>query len=259
MRRRLAFVTLLLVGLAAGCNAPVNSRGTCTDFDDGYASFEAGKWAAARDGFTRYLGTNPPAPRRAEVCYYRGLAEVHLQQRAEAKADFLKALSLDPREPIRHFAQVALGNIYFEEGDDPNAVATYSPVVRSAPTDVPIDRVILRMSISLQRIGKWSAAAAYLAYLVHNYPGTPASEEGQRRMNATAFAVQVGAFGTMSAANTEAGRLRRAGFSPRVVPMTAKGSQPLQAVQVGSCQTYAEAAALAARVHKAGFATVIVP
>jgi TolA-binding protein len=258
VRRRLAFATLLLVGLAAGCAAG-NKRDPRADFDEGYAAFEAGKWQAASDGFTRYLGSGPPAPLRGEVHYYRGLSEVHIQQRAEAKADFLKALALDPKEPIRHFAQVALGNIYFEEGDDANAVATYGPVVRAAPTDVPLDRVILRLSISLQRIGKWSVAGAYLAYLVHNYPGTPASEEGQRRMNATAFVVQVGAFSSAAAANTEAARLRRAGFVPRVVPMTSKGSQSLVAVQVGSCQTYAEAAALVARVHKAGFATVIVP
>ena len=258
MRRRLAFAILLLVGLAAGC-APGNKRDARADFNDGYAAFEAGKWQAASDGFTRYLGSEPPAAVRGEVHYYRGLSEIHLQQRAEAKADFLKALALDPKEPIRHFAQVALGNVYFEEGDDANAVATYGPVIRAAPTDVPLDRMILRMSISLQRLGKWPAAAAYLSYLVHTYPGTPASEEGQRRMNATAFVVQVGAFSSAAAANTEATRLRRAGFVPRVVPMATKGSPTLMAVQVGSCPTYTEAAALAARVHKAGFATVIVP
>jgi TolA-binding protein len=258
VRRRLALATLLLVGLAAGC-APGNTREPRADFDDGYTAFEAGKWQAACDGFTRYLGSGPSASVRGEVHYYRGLSEVHLQQRAEAKADFVKALALDPKEPIRHFAQVALGNIYFEEGDDTNAVAVYGPVVRAAPTDVPLDRVILRMSISLQRLGKWPAAGAYLAYLVHNYPGTPASDEGRRRMNATAFVVQVGAFSSSTAANTEAARLRKAGFVPRLVPMSSKGAQSLVAVQVGSCPTYAEAAALAARVHKAGFATVIVP
>lgn len=257
MGRALLVAAALGMGCAAGC-APTAQRDPRAYFDRGYAAFEQGRWQAASDDFTRYLRLDPSSAHRGEVYYYRGLAGVRLGRRAGAKEDFKRALAAAPEPRIAAYARAALGNLYYEEGDDANAVAAYAPLVRQASGDVPLEKVILRTAVSLQRLGKWAMADAYLAYVMQNYSRTPEATEARRRYRVSSFCVQTGAYASVALARSEAERLRRAGYAPRVGRVVS-GGRPLHTVQVGSAKTYAEASALAARLHGAGFSVLIVP
>jgi len=242
---------------AAGCGSSL-TREAQQDFNPGRAAFEAGRWQEAVDGFTRFLAAHPSSPVRGEVYYYRGLAEVRLSRRAEALADFQRATRAAAPPPIPAYAQVAAGNLHFEEGRDWDAVRAYSGVLGDPPDGVPLERLVLRLAISLQQVGRWSTADRYLAYVIENFPGTPAAAEARRRYRAGAFTVQTGAYTSSEGAQREASRLRTAGFAPQI-GVTQQQARRLHTVRVGRARTYAEALSLAQRVSKAGFSALVVP
>jgi len=245
------------VAWAAGC-ASTARRDPMSYFDRGYAAFERGQWQAASDDFTQYLRMDPSSAHRSEVYYYRGLAEVRLGRRSEAKQDFYRAVGAAADPKIATYARVALGNLYYEDGDDGRALATYGPVIRQGGDDVPMEKVLLRMAVSLQRTGRWSTADAYLARVIRDYGRTPEATEARRRYRAKAFTVQTGAYGSVATARSEAERLRRVGFAANV-GRTISSGRSLHTVRVGAARTYTEADALASRLHAAGFSTQIVP
>ena len=250
-------VVLAGVSLVAGC-ATANQRDERGTFDQAFAAFQAGHWQRACDGFSRHLRSYPAAPTRAEVYYYRGQALVHLKRRSEAMGDFQRAIGSGAKQPILDFARVAIGNLYYEEGDDARAIEWYAPAVAEPVPQLPLDMLSLRLAVSLQRLGRWPSADKYLQYILDNFPASPAAAEAARRIHAASFTVQTGAYATGAAAQHEASRLLAAGFQPRIVPVNG-GGQRLSAVQVGRAHTYAEAQALAQRLTSAGFSTLVVP
>jgi TolA-binding protein len=248
---------VLAAAAVAGCGAQ-SVRSGPDYFDEGYGAYAAGQWPTAADRFTQFLQTHPGSPHQAEAYYYRGLARVQMKQRREALEDFERALGSAPPPAIESLASVAMGNLYFEEGADGPAAEAYERGLTNPPPGVPQDRVLLRLAISLQRMGQWGAADTYLARLIERYPTTASATEARRRYRAGGFAVQTGAYASGASASREAGRLRQAGFQARIAP-TSRNHQALHAVQVGHMQTYAEAQALARRVNAAGFAAMVVP
>jgi len=255
--RRFVMLVLASAGvLAAGCAS--SGRADRAVFDASYAALEAGRWQEAVDGFTRYLRSDPTSPHRGEVYYYRGEALVHLNRRTEAKTDFVRAIGAGAGPPIDQFARVAIGNLYYEEGNDAKAIEHYVKVVDDPHKDVPMPMILLRVGVSLQRLGKWSLADRYLGHLIEKHPDTGAARQAMRRLHADAFRVQTGAFASMTTAAREVRRARAAGFEARLGRITS-GGRTLNTVQVGRAGTYAEAAVLAQRVHQAGFDTLIVP
>jgi tetratricopeptide (TPR) repeat protein len=254
---RVLILAAVVVGLAPGC-APPTQRDSQAAFDDAFAAFQAGQWPRAYDGFTRYLRSGPEATSRGEVYYYRGEALAHLRRRDEAMADFQRALAVNPPQPILDFVRVAIGNFYYEEGNDSKALEWYNLALRDPVPQLPMDQLSLRAGVSLQRVGRWQDADKYFKHLIDNYPATVQAQEARRRINATAFAIQTGAFATAAVAQQELARLRQKGFDARIVPASRPG-QTLQAVQVGQARTYRDAQVLAQRLTSAGFSTLIVP
>jgi tetratricopeptide (TPR) repeat protein len=256
VRRLVMLVLVSACALGAGC-ASANTADR-EAFDAGYAAFEAGRWQDAVDGFTRYLRSDPTSADRGEVYYYRGEALVRLERRAEAKTDFVRAIGAEARPPIDQFARVAIGNLYYEEGSDAKAIEHYAKIIRHPDKDLPVPTVLLRMGVSLQRLGKWALADRYLGHLIQHYSETAAAKQAIRRLHADAFRVQTGAFASMTTASREAQRIRAAGFETRLGRIS-RGGRTLHTVQVGRANTYVEAAAFAQRVRQAGFDTLIVP
>ena len=248
-------LALVLVG-TGGCAA--NRRADRQAFDTGYAAFRAGQWEKAIGGFTQYLRSDPTSPDRGEVYYYRGEALVRLNRRAEAKTDFVRAIGAGARPPIDQFARVAVGNLYYEEGNDLKALEHYGKVLAGSRDGLPMAAILFRAGVSLQRLGRWSMADKYLARVIEDYSNTPWATLAMRRLHADAFRVQTGAFAAMTTAQSQAHRAQRAGFAVRIAKVTT-GRQTLHAVQVGRAPTYAGAEALARRVRQAGFEALIVP
>jgi len=251
----LALAVLLLLALASGC---AQRRADRAVFDSGYAALEAGRWSQAVKDFSRYLRMDPDSPDRGEVYYYRGQALVHLSRRPEAKADFLRAVGAGARSPIDQFARVALGNLYYEEADDAEAVKQYAAVLQDPHEEVPVPLVLLRTGVALARLGRWTKGKRYLQYLMVHYPDSPAARQAGRYAAADAFRVQTGAFSARASAAAQARQVRQAGFTPRLVRVMRSGRR-LTAVQTGRERTYSGAASLAQRLRRAGFNTLIVP
>ncbi|MFO8013153.1 MAG: SPOR domain-containing protein [Phycisphaerae bacterium] len=256
--RLVAFVlaALLLLALASGCAQ--SRRADRAVFDSGYAAFQAGRWSRAVTDFSRYLRMDPDSPDRGEVYYYRGQALVHLERRPEAKADFLRAIGADARPPIDQFARVALGNLYYEECDDVEAVKQYAAVLANPHEEVPVPHLLLRTGVALQRLGQWEKGRRYLEYLMVHHSDSAAARQAARYAAADAFRVQTGAFSAKASAAAQARKVRQAGFTPRLAKVTSSGRR-LTAVQVGRERTYSDAATLAQRLRRAGFNTLIVP
>ena len=257
VRRIGALMTAAILVVAAGCGQ-LAWREDHFPFEQGYAAMEAGRWHEAAEAFTTFLQAHPGSPARGEAYYYRGLARVRLGARDEALADFQHAVRAAPPPPIDAYANVAIGNLHYEAGEDREAVLAYARVLKNPPDDLPLERVLLRLAISLQRIGKWRSADTYLAYVMEHYPKTAAAAEARRRYQAGAFSVQTGAYASSTGASREAARLRSAGFQPRL-GMTERNRKRFHTVRVGRSQTHAEAVALAKRIGAAGFATWVVP
>jgi tetratricopeptide (TPR) repeat protein len=247
----------VLAALVGGCGGEAARSGSAS-LEEGSAAYRAGQYQAAADQFTDYLQAGPASPHQAEAYYYRGLAHVQLKERREALEDFQRAVQSRPPPDIESLASVAMGNLYFEDGADAPAADAYIRGLRQPPPELPQDRVLLRLAISLQRMGRWGDADTYLARLIERYPSTAAATEARRRYRAGGFAVQTGAYASGASALREAQRLRQAGFHARLAPIV-RNSQALHAVQVGQVQTYAEAQALARRVNAAGFTAMVVP
>ena len=256
--RVLAFVlaALLLLALASGCAR--SQQADRAVFDSGYAALEAGQWSQAVTDFSRYLRMDPDSPDRGEVYYYRGQALVHLDRRPEAKADFLRALGAQARPPVDQLAHVALGNLYYEEAADVEAIKQYSAVLQDPDEAVPVPDILLRTGVALERLGQWDKGKKYLEYLMVNYSDSAAARQAARYAAADAFRVQTGAFSAQASANVQARKVRQAGFVPRLARVTSSGRR-LTAVQVGRERTYSDAASLAQRLRQAGFDTLIVP
>jgi tetratricopeptide (TPR) repeat protein len=254
----LAIPLIAVLALAAGCgDAATRPGGNRAAFDEAYATFEAGQWQRAIDGFNGYLRTAPEAE-RGEVYYYRGEAQIHLRRREDARADFVRAIDAKPPQPVDAFARIALGNLYYEEGADAKAVEQYAEAIKNPPAGLPLDQALLRLAVSLQRTGRFSAADKYFQHLIDRYPGTQASVEALRRIHFDAFTIQTGAFASTITAQGEVDRLRAAGLDGRMAK-TMRGSQVLYAIQVGRYATYPEAAAAAQRISRTGFQAMIVP
>ena len=252
----LALVALLLLLLASGCTEA--QRADQAAFDAGYAALEAGRYSQAVTELSRYLRSEPSSPARGEVYYYRGQALAHLKRPAEAQADFQRAIGAKATPPVDQFAHVALGNIYYEQGNDVEALRHYAVVIDEPNEAVPMPMVLLRAGRSLQRLGRWEKGDRYLRYLVAHYPTSAAGREARRYVSADGFSVQTGAYASHATATVQARQVRLAGFAPQLKPVRRAGRQ-LTAVRVDAGRTYVDALSVAGRLRQAGFETLIVP
>jgi len=254
--RFLALGAIVANAAAGGCAA--HQQADRAVFDSGYAALEAGRYDQAVKDFSRYLRMDPDSPNRGEVYYYRGQALVHLKRPNEAKADFVRAIGAGAREPVDQYARIALGNLYYEEANDVEAVKQYAVVLQDPHDEVPVPMVLLRTGVALQRLGKWDIGRQYLRYLVGHYPKTAPAQQAVRYLQADAFRVQTGAFASRATAAMQARQVVAAGFPARLEQVNRNG-RSMTVVQVGQARTYAEATVLATRLRSAGFDTLIVP
>jgi TolA-binding protein len=252
-------LALVAVGLlvAGGCTG-AQTRPDKASFDAGYAAFQDGRWQAAVDGFTRYLNSDPSSKSRGEVFYYRGEALMHLGRKPDAMTDFRHAVTSDPGQPILAYAYTAIGNAYYEGGDDAKAIQAYAEAIKGPQDKLPMDMLLMRLGAALQRTGQWGQADRYLAIVIERYPGAPAFVEAQRRYRADSFSIQIGAFTSQPAVQQAMQQARAAGFTPRL-GQTRRGSQVMTTVLIGKADTYADAQALAKKVAGAGMTALIVP
>ena len=110
---------VLLILLVSGQSSP---KAAMLE-QDGVAALNAGKAQAALDAFSEAIKLSPKNP---NLWLGQGFALVLLKHDADAKASFLQALDLDPRQTR---ARAQLASIMRREGDLAGAIREYETVV----------------------------------------------------------------------------------------------------------------------------------
>ncbi|MEI7835130.1 MAG: SPOR domain-containing protein, partial [Planctomycetota bacterium] len=128
------------------------------------------------------------------------------------------------------------------------------------PSDQPpADRIYYRTGAALQRMGKWEEAAVEFHRVMELFKSSPLAAQAARRVNATGWTIQVGAYKIKSVADQAAAKLRQSGIASDVRP-TAEGGQGLAfLVQAGSYSTYEEAGQALGRIRQSNRDAFISP
>ena len=199
------------------------------------------------DRFLREYGGTREAGR---AYYLRGKAKLSLGNIVEAKSDLQEAVSRSGNGDVRANARLALGQLAFDGGQMLHAEELY----RAAIADIevgkpPGDHAHYRLGCVLQRRGLWRQAELEFRKVVEYYANTELARRSSRRVNATAWTVQAGAFGHEPRAASLARKLRAGGLASDVTPMLGK-SGPLFVVVVNRYGTYQQAAKALSSVKK---------
>ncbi len=256
--RRVCVLLLCALATAAGCaKGPLNKEGQRL-FTAGYESLKQGRYPDADRIFTQVIVRNPNSWALSEVFYFRGLTRLRMGQRGEAKADFQQGASRYGRELTQIYSAVALANLVYEEGNDRQAVHLYQQVLQCDLGEVPVDAVLFRLGVGLQRLGRWREADDTFAHLINKYGKSQLRTAAQRRFQASFFTVQMGAFVDRRNARSLAGKLRAEKW-PVVVGLVAGADKTLHTVSVGRYRTYLDARAVARKLKAKGHSVVIKP
>jgi len=252
-----ACLTALLSAGLAGCAKGPLDKASERLFLAGHQSFQSGDYRDAERQFSEVISRSPTSWALSEVCYFRGLARLKLGQRAKAKDDFRKGATLYGRELTQVYSAVALANLEYEEGNDATAAHLYTQALEHRGKKLPMDAILYRLAVSLQRLGRWAEADDALARLLSEYRDSSLVAHARPRFRARGFTVQAGAFADRANAQALAAKLRQDGFQVRLPPPS--GSKMLHAVCVGRYQTYREATQAAASLTGKGYSVLVKP
>jgi tetratricopeptide (TPR) repeat protein len=191
------------------------------------------------DKFLREHGGTREAGR---AYYLRGKAKLSQSKIDGAKADLQEALSRSGNADVRANASLALGQLAFDSGQMLQAEELY----RSAAEDIevgkrPGDHAHYRLGCVLQRRGMWQKAELEFRLVVEYFVGTELARRSSRRVNATAWTVQAGAFSSERRSALLVKKLRSGGLRSDVRTVLGK-SGPLFVVVVNKYRTYQQAA-----------------
>jgi len=199
------------------------------------------------DKFLREFGSTREAGR---AYYLRGKAKLSLSRKTEARSDLTEAVSRSPNADVRANARLALGQMAFDNGRMVQAEQFYRDAIEDIEVgSPPADHAGYRLGCVLQRRGLWSQAELEFRRVVEYFPNTELARRSSRRVNATAWTVQAGAFGSHSRAALQVRTLRGVGFAPDIRSVLGK-SGPLFIVVVNRYETYQQAAAALRSVRK---------
>lgn len=257
-------VLLCAVATAAGCSkGPLNKEGRRL-FWVAHKNLEQGRYQEANRDFTQVIARNPNSWALSEVFYFRGLTRLRMGHRSEAKADFRQGASRYGRQLTQVYSAVALANLEYEEGNDPLAVHLYKQMLKGDLGQTPVDAVLFRLGVSLQRLGLWREADDTFAHLIDKYGDSDLRPAARRRFQASFFTVQVGAFVDRRNARSLAAKLRARKW-PVTVGVAAGRTARMgkdktyHTVSVGRYRTYLDARAVARKLKAKGHSVVIKP
>ena len=199
------------------------------------------------DRFLREFGSTREAGR---AYYLRGKAKLSLSRTSQAQSDLGAAVDRSPNADVRANARLALGQLAFDSGRMVQAEEYYRDAIADIEVGkAPSDHARYRLGCVLQRRGLWSQAELEFRHVVEYFANTELARRASRRVNATAWSVQAGAFGNQARAALQVRKLRSVGFAPDIKPILGK-SGPLFVVVVNRYETYQQAAAALRSVRK---------
>jgi len=251
---RRASITIMLACLSAslvvgGCGgaAPRQGRRLLAESQNSLVRRDYSDTIKKADRFLREYGGTREAGR---AYYLRGKAKLSLSNISGARSDLQEAVRRSGNADVRANARLALGQMAFDGGQMLLAEELY----RAAIADIevgkpPGDHAHYRLGCVLQRRGLWKRAELEFRKVVEYFANTELARRSSRRVNATAWTVQAGAFRNEPRAASLVKKLRAGGLVPDVRPVLGK-SGPLFVVVVNRYGTYQQAVKALSSVKK---------
>lgn len=239
----LIFIVVAALPLCPGCGGPfpTNARDRLIAANRQY---ESGNLTAARGELDTIIRDYPAAPQSAEAYYLRGLCHMRARESSLAGRDFERCVSLSRRPDLAAKAHAALGEIDFGLERYAAACEHFAIAASGLGNESPIDEVLYRYGVSLQREGRWDEARAQLARLLQQHGGGRHRDEVQRRVNwpANTFAIQCGVFREPKGADALVRKLSAAGISARQA-VEGRAGESIRVVYAGKYGTRPQAKA----------------
>ncbi len=190
----------------------------------GKGAYEAGDDKMSVYQLDTFLATYDATARADEAYYYRGLAHYRSGKSDAARQDFSTALERTDRADLRARAMLAMGDLSYEAGDMAEAEQMYRTAIEDLDrSKSPTDHALYRLGASLQRQGRWSEADVYYDRLIGDFWQSPLADRARRRIRASGWTVQAGAFSTRDRASELAADIRSRQLEPFIVPESIEG------------------------------------
>ncbi len=229
---------MLVVGGCGGA-APRQGRRLLAESQNSLVLGDYTNTIKKADRFLREYGGTREAGR---AYYLRGKAKLSLGKIIAAKSDLREAVDRSGNGDVRSNAGMALGQLAFDSGQMVLAEELYREAIKDIEVGKPPgDHAHYRLGCVLQRRGLWRKAELEFRRVVEYFANTELARRSSRRVNATAWTVQAGAFSSEPRAVAMLKKLRAGGLAPEVRAVLGK-SGPLFIVVVNRYGTYQQAA-----------------
>jgi tetratricopeptide (TPR) repeat protein len=249
MRSRLLPTILISAAatLPACQNVSPQQRVLLAQGEDAYARQ---RYTAAVMHLTQYIDDVGHQPAAARAHYVRGMSRAFLGERAHAYADLEHAVQLADQPDIAWRAHAVLGVLHFEDQDWTAAAQAFKNAITTMPAVPPMDALLYRQGLCLERGGRWPASKAAYRRITETFPSGRYAELARRRLQLDAdhFAIQAGVFSSAQRAAERAEELDAAGLTA-FVRQEMRGDENYHVVRVGRFDSYDEAIGMLARVR----------
>jgi len=227
--------------LATGCTTGLTAQQRQW-LTEGHAAYERKQYRVAVERLTRFLTQVEGKPEVASALYIRGQSYALTGLRRQAYSDLQAAVQSGGDADVVWRAQVVLGTLYFEDGRWDAAAANLRAALARMPTGPPMDKLLWRLGLSLERSGRWEEAREAFAQIPRRVPGSQLVGGAERRLqlNAEHFAVQCGVFVERGNAEALRSSLAKSGF-PASVRREPRPEGSRYVVLVGKYTAYEEA------------------
>ncbi|UCG16450.1 MAG: outer membrane protein assembly factor BamD [Phycisphaerales bacterium] len=239
-RRRAVLIIAVVLLAPAGCALlpPTAVRQIRLAHD----AYRAREFTRAAELVSPVIREHPNSPEIAEALYLRALCNVQTRRRVAASTDLEKALARSGRPELTALIRAQLGNLAFDDETYARAADFYGQAKGDLPPKPPTDQILYQYGVSLQRSGRFTDAKFAFADVFTRFPQSPYAAPARRKYQwrRPYFAVQCGAFTTVTLARELAQDLKVRGFEVRIL-REARGQSELYVVRSGKHRTYAEA------------------
>jgi tetratricopeptide (TPR) repeat protein len=251
---RRAPLLLLVAAILAGC-APTDPKSLQSGFDK-YQSKQVDQAEAIAD---TYIRANPNAGDIDQAYYLRGISRMTRGNRTAATDDLLTAIKKTARADLRSKAYRALGDMAYDQQKWADAVKDYQAGLDNITLDKPtITYFNYRIGAALQAQGDWARSEPWFAKVIAARDDAALADRAVRRLHATSFALQYGAFQDRASAQALITQLQASGITATLASEIRGDNKLWVLVQSGSYTTWAEASNARTRVP-AKFPVLIVP
>lgn len=250
MSQKIAFASVLtLLTVLSGCQSLTPQQRQW--LEEGEAAYQAQRYPAAIEQLSLFIRNVTDQPEAARAYYVRALAKLRLGQRLAAREDLRRSIAVAEDKDLRWRSLSVLASIDYEDHQWAAAAQSYAAAAQLAPEEPPLDIILFRLGVSLERANRWAESRAPFARLAQLFPKSSVTGAAQRRLQIEPdyFAVQVGAFSSESNALRLVEQLRAENYPAYARAETRNGAR-LNVVLIGRFDKFEDAERALAEVRE---------